>query len=82
VLTELGISRAGFDISRAIRGARGNNADALFDLVNNEINSFAGKSNGTRGTWSTDELQAAYDALDEIGDEVVGSICSALEGNV
>jgi excisionase family DNA binding protein len=79
ILTDLGLARAGFDISRAVKQAHGNNADALFAILNKEINEFAGESQATRQTWTLDQLQAAYDALDDIGDEVTSLIRTALE---
>lgn len=80
VLTNLGLARAGFDISRAIKEAHGNNADALFIILNNEINSFAGRQKATRDLWSVEQLQAAYDGLDEVGDQVTASIGAAIGG--
>ena len=77
ILTDLGLARAGFDISRAIEKARGNNADALFALLNDGINSFVGEERATRSSWSPDQLESAYDALDDIGDEVSTTIESA-----
>lgn len=79
ILTDLGLARAGFDISRAIKGVRGNNADALFVLLNREINNFVSEGNGTRETWTLDQLQSSYDALDEIGDQVAESIKRATQ---
>lgn len=78
VLTDLGLARAGFDISRATKGVRGNNADALFVLLNGAINDFVGKGKGTRDTWTAEQLKAAYDGLDDIGDRVAASIQSAI----
>ena len=80
ILNDLGLARAGFDISRAVKSARGNNADALFVLINTEINNSAGQSKNTREHWTLDQLEAAYDALDEIGDQVAESIKTAIEG--
>jgi ribosome recycling factor len=74
------MSRAGYDIARAVAGARGNNADALFVILNDEINKFVGEENGSRDEWTEDQCQAAYDSLDEIGDEVVARIRSAVDG--
>lgn len=79
ILSDLGLARAGFDISRGFRGLRGNNADALFMLLNREINHFVGEDNGTRESWTVDQLQSAYDSLDEIGDQVAESIKTAIE---
>ncbi|HET7477129.1 MAG TPA: DEAD/DEAH box helicase family protein [Dermatophilaceae bacterium] len=79
ILNDLGLARAGFDISRKVKGLRGNNADALFMLLNREINNFVGEGNGTRETWTLDQLQSAYDSLDEIGDHVAESIKTAIE---
>lgn len=79
ILTDLGLARAGFDISRAVKSARGNNADALFVLLNTEINDYAGQEKRTRDQWTLDQLQTAYDALDEIGDQVAETIRIAIE---
>jgi superfamily II DNA/RNA helicase len=79
ILSDLGLARAGFNISRGFGGLRGNNADALFMLLNREINHFVGEGNGTRETWTLDQLQSAYDSLDEIGDQVAESIKTAIE---
>ncbi|MYD98673.1 MAG: MerR family DNA-binding transcriptional regulator [Gammaproteobacteria bacterium] len=79
ILTDLGLARAGFDISRAVKRARGNNADALYALLNSKINSFAGEAKASRQIWSADQLKAAYDALDDIGDEVAMSLEEALK---
>ena len=80
ILNDLGLARAGFDISRGIKNARGNNADALFILLNNEINTYAGQAKKTRDTWTLEQLEAAYDALDEIGDQIADTIKTAIEG--
>lgn len=77
ILTDLGLARAGMDISRAVKNARGNNADALFVLLNNEINAFVGQPKKSRDQWTLDQLQVAYDALDEIGDQVAEQIRTA-----
>lgn len=79
ILNDLGLARAGFDISRGVKGVRGNNADALFMLLNREINTFVGEANGTREMWTLDQLQIAYDSLDEIGDQVTEVIREAIE---
>jgi excisionase family DNA binding protein len=79
ILVDLGISRAAYDVSRSVKDARGNNADALFVLLNLEINRFVGQPKGSRQHWDVDQFQAAYDALDEIGDEVASNIKAALE---
>ena len=76
---DLGLPRAGFDVSRAIKGARGNNADALYALLNREINTFAGQGKKSRERWTLDQLQAAYNSLDEIGDQVADTIKTAIE---
>jgi DNA repair protein RadD len=81
ILTDLGLSRAGYDITRAVRGARGNNADALFVLMNQEIARFVGEDVGTRQRWTGEQYQMAYDSLDEIGDEVAAKIGKAMGGS-
>lgn len=79
ILADLGLARAGFDISRAMKGVRGNNTDALYVLLNREINAFAGQNKKSRDKWTLDQLQTAYDSLDEIGDQLVGTIRTATE---
>jgi hypothetical protein len=79
IIVDLGLSRAGYNISRAVKGARGNNADALFAILNLEISRFVGERAGSRQHWTIDQFQAAYNALDEIGDEVTAKIKAALE---
>lgn len=79
ILADRGLARAGFDLSRALKGARGNNADALYILLNREINRFAGQGKRSRDKWTLDQLQAAYDSLDEIGDQVADTIRTAIE---
>ena len=79
ILADLGLARAGFDISRAIKASRGNNTDALYVLLNREINTFAGQGKRSRDKWTLDQLQAAYDSLDEIGDQVAETIRTATE---
>jgi excisionase family DNA binding protein len=78
ILTDVGIPRAGYDISRSIKGVRGNNVEALYVVLNREINSFVGEPDDSRDTWTVDQLQAAYDSLDEIGDQVVETIKTAM----
>ena len=63
-----------------MKHARGNNSDALYGLLNSEINAFVGENKSTRDQWTLDQLQIAYDSLDEIGDQVAESIRLALEG--
>ena len=44
-----------------------------------EINTFAGQGKKSREKWTLDQLQAAYDSLDEIGDQVADTIKTAIE---
>lgn len=81
ILLDLGLPRAGFQISRAVKKARGNNAQALYALLNLEINRSAGKERGSRESWTTDELEAAYKALDATGDRVAADLVEALRGD-
>jgi hypothetical protein len=78
ILTDVGIPRAGYDISRSIKGVRGNNVEALYVVLNREINSFVGEPDDSRERWTLDQFQAAYDSLDQIGDEVVDKIKTAI----
>jgi excisionase family DNA binding protein len=78
ILTDLGLARAGYDISRSVKEARGNNADALFAMLNAEINTFVGQPKGSRQAWTLDLLESAYEGLDDIGDQVSATIAAAL----
>ncbi|WP_267887756.1 MULTISPECIES: hypothetical protein [Mycolicibacter] len=42
------------------------------------MNSFVGEPDDSRDTWTIDQLQAAYDSLDQIGDQVVQTIKMAI----
>lgn len=79
ILTDLGLSLAGFDISRAISKARGNNRDALYVILNQEINSFVGETKSSRQVWTVEQLRSAYDALDDIGDQVAVKLSTQME---
>lgn len=81
ILLDLGLPRAGYEISRAIRNARGNNAQALFALLNLEINRSAGKPKGSRESWTAQELEEAYKALDRTGDSVATTVAEAIKGD-
>lgn len=86
ILADLGLARAGScwlvlastSVERS-RRARGNNSDALYALLNREINTFAGQGKKRRDRWTLNQLQAAYDSLDEIGDQVSNTIRTAIE---
>lgn len=78
ILADLGLSRAGYDISRAVPGIRGNNADALFSFLNNQINELVGQDLGTREAWTAEQLELAYKSLDQVGDGVARRIKEAI----
>lgn len=78
ILVDLGLPRAGFQISRAMKQARGNNAQALYALLNREINRSAGKGRGSRESWTEDDLLKAYDELDATGDRVSRVVADAI----
>jgi DNA repair protein RadD len=81
ILTDLGMSRAGYDISRNVPGVRGNNADALFSVLNNQIDELVGQGVGTRENWSLEQLDLAYKSLDQVADGVVNRIKEATGRN-
>lgn len=81
ILADLGLPRAGHQISQHIADVRGNNATALFALLGAEINSWVGEEAGTRKDWTLEQVQNAYKALDEIGDSVRTRIETALAGD-
>lgn len=71
ILTDVGIPRAGYDISRSIKDVRGNNIEALYVVLNREINSFVGKPDDSRNNWAIGQLQAGV-PQDEWTSEIAG----------
>lgn len=79
LLKDLGLSRQGWEVSKVSPGLRGNNAQVLIRLVNNEINATVGSQSGARKHMTTEQLETAYDGLDKIGDTVRDRIRDAVE---
>jgi len=78
VLMDLGLSRAGRGISKALGGRPASNAQKLMVLLHQEVNEFAGIPRKSRKTLSADQAEAALEALDEIGDRVRDRISEEL----
>lgn len=78
VLRDLGVSRQGRDVARALRGnARQANAGFVQALLNRKINEFLGIGSGQRNTLTADQTEAALQHLDQFGDEIVGDVRAA-----
>lgn len=70
VLKELGLSRAGRDVSKAFGGRPAPNFERVTILVNQGVNEFTGIGPKSRNKLTADQTEKAFDALDEIGDQV------------
>jgi len=79
LLSDLGLARAGRDIGRAFRDARGKaNSDALIILMHVAVNETMDLPEGKRKQASPDKLREAYAKLDVIGDGLVQKIRTAI----
>jgi DNA repair protein RadD len=79
VLKDLGLSRQGWQVAKAVGGAQGPNSKTVIMLVNGEINKTLEIGSGQRKTLSAEQAEAALAALDQIGDTVRHRIEKALE---
>lgn len=81
VLNDLGLSRAGRDIARVVRTARGaGNYQALLQLIHGGVNEHLGIKSRERSKLSAEQAKRAYSELDAIGDKVRESVRKALGG--
>jgi DNA repair protein RadD len=79
ILKDLGLSRAGRDLSKALGGPPVPNVRRVTVLLNQEINEFAGIRAKSRRELSADQAEDALDALDAIGDHVRDQLREKLE---
>lgn len=78
ILSDLGFSRNGREVSKAIpRGGMPANVTAVTRLVNHEIHSAFGMEKGQRGDLSADQTREALARLDDFGDRVRDQISRA-----
>jgi len=71
VLSDLDLGRNGREIGRYIlKNPRFQNVKAMSKLLNEAVNSFAGKPSATRPDWTEQELRTAMEYLDTAGDKV------------
>lgn len=75
VLEELGLPRAGRQLAKSVPGPMQPNVQVVTRLLNSAVSAEVGEK---RGEASHDDLQAAYDNLDNIGDQVRDAIAKKL----
>jgi DNA repair protein RadD len=80
VLTDLNLTRQGWQISKAVGGPPGPNQQTLIRLIQGEINRAAGIGSGARKDMTAEQAETAHARLDETGDAVRERIKNALEG--
>lgn len=79
VLRDLGVSRNGREVARALGGnARQGNAGYVQALLNRRIHEFLGVGSGQRGTLTAEQTEAALANLDGLADGIVNEVRSAL----
>jgi DNA repair protein RadD len=79
VLTDLGLSRAGRDVAKAVGGAPAANVQAVTRLLNAGINDSVGVPSGSRKQLSADQAEQALARLDELGDAVRDRVRQTME---
>lgn len=80
VLDDLGLSRAGRELSRIVGGLPSANVQIITRLLNREINNGLGIKSGARRSLSADETELALTRLDEFGDAVRDRLRAQMEG--
>lgn len=82
VMQDLGLARPGRDVAHAGLAQGGTtNTKAVTTLLQEEVNAFLGIGPRSRGTPTSDQLEAALDELDNLGDTVRDRIQEAIERN-
>lgn len=81
ILHDLGISRPGRDLAKALGGPPVPNVRRVTVLLNQEINEFAGIRAKSRKELSADQAEDALEALDAIGDQVRDQLREKLEAS-
>lgn len=79
ILQDIGLSRRGRQVARAIGGPPVANTQAVTRLLNQEINQSLGIDRDARQTLSKDQAEGAFEELDDLGDIVRDRIARALE---
>jgi hypothetical protein len=80
VLSDLGLPRAGRNLGKVSQDVRGKaNHEAMFILMNIEVNAHMDIPEGKRKEAPQQKLQNAYDHLDAIGDALVQKLRTALQ---
>jgi DNA repair protein RadD len=80
VLKDLGLSRQGREVARAVGGPPDSNVRALTRLLNTQINDSVGIDRGARKNMSKDQAEGAVEDLDYLGDLVRNRVRKALKG--
>ena len=79
ILRDLGLSRQGWQVAKAVGGAQGPNAQTVIRLMKSQVNKTLGIKSGERKTISADQAENALAALDGIGDTVRDRVRAAME---
>jgi len=79
ILKDLGLSRPGRDLAKALGGPPAPNVQRMTILLNQEINKFVGVTSKARKKLSADQTEKALHSLDEIGDQVRDRLREKLE---
>jgi hypothetical protein len=78
VLSDLGVARAGREVSKAIGGRSLPNAQALYAALHGAVNDELGIGSGGRAQLTFEQCERGLEMLDEIGDRVRDQISEAL----
>jgi superfamily II DNA or RNA helicase len=80
VLNDLGLGRKGWEVGKAVKeAARQTNDAAVNELLNRELNRLVGIASKERGKMSLEQAEKAYNALDDLGDQVRDRIKKSLK---
>lgn len=79
VLQDLNLCRQGWQIAKAVGGARGPNNTTVIRLVKGQVNKTLGIKSGERKTMSAEQAESALASLDKSGDTVRDRIRAAIE---
>ncbi|MBS1883769.1 MAG: hypothetical protein JSS97_12530, partial [Actinobacteria bacterium] len=81
ILKDLGLSRPGRDVAKALGGLPAPNVQRVTVLVNQEINKSLGVPSKSRKKLSANQAETALNSLDEIGDRVRDRLRGKLGGS-
>jgi DNA invertase Pin-like site-specific DNA recombinase len=80
ILKDLKLSAAGFQIGKPLGISGRNNRAAVTQLLNTEINSYAGIGSGSRNNLTAKQSEDVFGQLDNLGDVLLNKIRLTLSG--